>query len=125
MLYKKNSSLLIKKLLSVKRTVWIRQQEAEVKLTTKFQWVDTTKNPKYTIIDQKTKKLKIGNTPVYGSGGIRTDVDTFSYNKPNVLIPRKGKSTKLFYLESPVWNIETVYYTAINTDKLIHKLLYY
>ena len=47
------------------------------------------------------KKLAIGDIPVYGSGGIMGYVDTFSYDKPSVLIPRKGSITNLFYVETP------------------------
>lgn len=36
------------------------------------------------------KGLGAGNVPVYGSGGIMGYVDTYSYNKPTVLIPRKS-----------------------------------
>ena len=43
------------------------------------------------------KKLGKGNIPVYGSGGVMTYVDKYSYDKPTVLIPRKGTITNLFY----------------------------
>ena len=45
------------------------------------------------------KKLQNGNIPVYGSGGVMTYVDTFTYDKPTVLIPRKGSITNLFYVD--------------------------
>lgn len=41
------------------------------------------------------KQYKQGNIPVYGSGGIMTYIDTAIYNKPSVLIPRKGSLDKL------------------------------
>ena len=46
------------------------------------------------------KHLSKGDIPVYGSGGIMTYVETFSYDKPSVLIPRKGSIDKLYYLPS-------------------------
>ncbi|EQB98637.1 type I restriction endonuclease subunit S [Photorhabdus temperata] len=42
------------------------------------------------------KRLNSGDIPVYGSGGIMGYVDTYSYNKPTVLIPRKGSIKKYF-----------------------------
>ena len=42
------------------------------------------------------KSLGTGNVPVYGSGGIMAYVDTYSYDKPTVLIPRKGSITNIF-----------------------------
>lgn len=71
------------------------------------------------------KKLGDGDIPVYGSGGIMTYVDTCSYNKPTVLIPRKGTIKNLFYVEAPFWNVDTIYYTEISTDKIIPKYFYY
>lgn len=71
------------------------------------------------------KKLNNGDIPVYGSGGIMTYVDTYSYNKPTVLIPRKGSITNLFYLETPFWNVDTIYYTEIDIKQIIPKFFYY
>ncbi len=64
------------------------------------------------------KKLDTGEVPVYGSGGIMGYVDTYSYNKPTVLIPRKGSITNIFYVETPFWNVDTIYYTDIDTLKV-------
>lgn len=33
------------------------------------------------------KSLGVGDVPVYGSGGIMTHVDKYSFDKPSVLIP--------------------------------------
>lgn len=71
------------------------------------------------------KKLNAGNIPVYGTGGVMGYVDAFSYNKPTVLIPRKGSITNIFYLEKPFWNVDTIYYTEIDTEQVIPKFFYY
>lgn len=54
-----------------------------------------------------------------------TTVDTFSYDKPTVLIPRKGSITNIFYLEKPFWNVDTIYYTEIDDQQMIPKFFYY
>ncbi|WP_151811950.1 restriction endonuclease subunit S [Acinetobacter bereziniae] len=71
------------------------------------------------------KGLDEGNVPVYGSGGIMGYVDTYSYNKPTVLIPRKGSITNVFFVDEPFWNVDTIYYTDINTQIIVPKYLYY
>jgi len=71
------------------------------------------------------KGLNSGSTPVYGSGGIMGYVDSHSYDKPTVLIPRKGSITNIFYVETPFWNVDTIYYTDIDTSKIIPKYLYH
>lgn len=71
------------------------------------------------------KRLNVGNIPVYGSGGVMAYVDKFTYDKPTVLIPRKGSITNIFYVETPIWNVDTIYYTEIDINKLIPKFFYY
>ncbi|MDO8842800.1 restriction endonuclease subunit S [Methylicorpusculum sp.] len=71
------------------------------------------------------KGLNSGDIPVYGSGGIMGYVDEYSYNKPTVLIPRKGSITNIFYVETPFWNVDTIYYTDIDVSKVIPKYLYH
>ena len=71
------------------------------------------------------KHLKDGKYPVYGSGGIMTYKSEYTYDKPSVLIPRKGSLSNLFYVEEPFWNVDTVFYTEVNESKLIPKYLYY
>lgn len=36
------------------------------------------------------KNLKSGLYPVYGSGGLMCTVDNYLYERPSVLLPRKG-----------------------------------
>ncbi|WP_308084803.1 restriction endonuclease subunit S [Neisseria polysaccharea] len=71
------------------------------------------------------KNLSSGDIPVYGSGGVMGYVDTFAYDKPSVLIPRKGSITNIFYADFPFWNVDTIYYTEIDTSKLKPKFFYY
>ena len=71
------------------------------------------------------KHLSKGDIPVYGSGGIMTYVETFSYDKPSVLIPRKGSIDKLYYVETPFWNVDTIFYTDIDSTQIKPKYLFY
>ena len=71
------------------------------------------------------KHLSMGNIPVYGSGGIMCFVDEYVYNKPSVLIPRKGSLENIFYIEEPFWNVDTIFYTEINDKIIMPKFLYY
>lgn len=71
------------------------------------------------------KGFGTGNIPVYGSGGIMTYIDTYSYDKPSVLIPRKGSINKLYYVDTPFWNVDTIYYTEIDITKAIPKYVYH
>ena len=71
------------------------------------------------------KHLSRGDIPVYGSGGIMAQVNTSIYDKPTVLIPRKGSIDKLYYTEKPFWNVDTIFYTEIDDNFAIAKYIYY
>lgn len=71
------------------------------------------------------KSLGDGNFPVYGSGGIMRYVNTYAYDRPSVLIPRKGSLGNLFYVDVPFWNVDTIFYTEIDDAQIQPKFLYY
>ena len=72
------------------------------------------------------KQLGKGKIPVYGSGGeMGIYVDRYSYDKPTVLIPRKGSIENVFYLEELFWNVDTIFHTEIDEEKIVPKYFYY
>lgn len=70
------------------------------------------------------KKLKKGEIPCFGSGGIMRYVERELYNKPSVLIPRKGTLSNLFYVDKPFWTVDTLFYTRINELKITPRYLF-
>ena len=71
------------------------------------------------------RHLSDGNYPVYGSGGVMTYVDDYVYDKPTVLLPRKGSISNVFYVDKPFWNVDTIYYTKVDNSIINTKFLYY
>jgi type I restriction enzyme, S subunit len=71
------------------------------------------------------KSLDPGDIPVYGSGGIMRYVDIYAYDRPSVLIPRKGSLGNLFYVDVPFWNVDTIFYTVIDESLVVPKFLYH
>lgn len=72
------------------------------------------------------KTLEEGDIPVYGSGGkMNVSVNKYSYNRPTVLIPRKGSIGNVFYVDEPFWNVDTIFYTEIDDKKVVPKYFYY
>lgn len=89
-------------------------------------WVETTLEAVAEIKYGKDHKhLKDGNIPCLGSGGFMRNVDQILYNKPSVLIPRKGTISNLFFIEQPFWTVDTLFYTKIDESKVIPKYLYF
>lgn len=73
--------------------------------------------------DWKTQEY--GDIPVYGSGGrMDATVLTPSYDKPTVLLPRKG-SLNVQYVEEPFWNVDTVFYTICDEELVVPRFLFY
>lgn len=66
-----------------------------------------------------------GNIPIYGTGGLMGYAITALYDKPSVLIGRKGTIGKVKYVEHPFWTVDTLFYTIVNTDIVLPKYLYY
>ena len=71
------------------------------------------------------KQLSDGNVPVYGSGGIMRYVEQSLWNKPSVLIPRKGTLDNLFFVGEPFWTVDTLFWTDIDENLVLPKYLYY
>ncbi len=71
------------------------------------------------------KKLEEGNIPIYGSGGIMRYGDKYLYDLPSVLIPRKGTLSNIFFVEEPFWTVDTMFWTIIDSSKILPKYLYY
>lgn len=74
---------------------------------------------------QKKVENPTGNYPIYGTGGLMGYADDFLYDKPSVLIGRKGSIEKVRYLDKPFWTVDTLFYTEVNEEIIIAKYLYY
>ena len=61
------------------------------------------------------KQFGKGKIPVYGSGGIMAYIDTAAYDKPSVLIPRKGSLDKLCR-----WPVLECEYNFLHGHQYIH-----
>lgn len=74
--------------------------------------------------DQKEIESKSGRYPILGTGGIIGKTDSFLYDKPSVLIGRKGTIDRPQYIEKPFWTIDTLFYTEIK-ENVVEKYIYY
>ena len=75
--------------------------------------------------NQKKVVSEYGNVPIYGTGGLMGYATDFLYDKPSVLIGRKGTIGKVKYVEQPFWTVDTLFYTVVNTSIVLPKYLYY
>jgi type I restriction enzyme S subunit len=74
--------------------------------------------------DQKAVLDDNGIYPVYGSGGIFGMANSFLYDKPSILLGRKGTIDKPQYVDKPFWSVDTSYYTKIRDGYAIRYFYY-
>lgn len=75
--------------------------------------------------NQKNVEDPNGNIPILGTGGIMGYANKPLYDKPSVLIGRKGTIDKVKYADKPFWTVDTLFYTLINEELVIPKFLFY
>ena len=75
--------------------------------------------------NQKDVMSENGSYPIYGTGGLMGFATNYLYDKPSVLIGRKGTINKVKYVEEPFWTVDTLFYTIVNDQIVIPKFLYY
>ncbi len=76
----------------------------------------------------KNQKNVIDNEgiyPIIGTGGIFGYASDYLYNKPSVLIGRKGTINNPMYYNKPFWTVDTLFYTEIDEKKVIPRWFYY
>jgi len=65
-----------------------------------------------------------GKYPILATGGEIGRTNDFLYDKPSVLIGRKGTIDKPQYMNTPFWTIDTLFYTKIQ-ESVNPKYMYY
>jgi len=75
--------------------------------------------------NQKKVLSDNGEIPIYGTGGLMGYATESLYDRPSVLIGRKGTIGKVKYVDHPFCTVDTLFYTIVNTDVVLPKYLYY
>ena len=75
--------------------------------------------------NQKNVVSDSGDIPIYGTGGLMGYATMPLYDKPSVLIGRKGTIEKVRYVTHPFWTVDTLFYTIINEEIIRPHYLYY
>jgi len=74
--------------------------------------------------DQKAIECKDGIYPILATSGEIGRTNTYLWNKPCVLIGRKGTINKPQYMDTPFWTVDTLFYSDVNSSNNA-KYLYY
>ncbi|QPS31277.1 restriction endonuclease subunit S [Clostridium perfringens] len=74
---------------------------------------------------QKEVETENGIYKILGTGGVIGYTNEYLWNKPSVLIGRKGTIDKPMYIEEPFWTVDTLFYTKINNENNVKWIYYY
>lgn len=75
--------------------------------------------------NQKAVEDPNGRIPIYGTGGLMGFASRPLYDKPSILIGRKGSIEKVRYVDHPFWTVDTLFYSEIIKEIVLPKFLYY
>ena len=74
--------------------------------------------------NQREVESADGEYPILGTGGEMGRATKYLYDKPSVLIGRKGTIDKPRYMDTPFWTVDTLFYSEIKSEN-VPKFLYY
>lgn len=74
--------------------------------------------------NQSQVQVADGAYPILASGGEIGRSKSFLYDRPSVLIGRKGTIDKPQYMESPFWTVDTLFFSEISPNNFA-KFVYY
>ena len=74
--------------------------------------------------DYKDVEVASGGYPVMGSGGEFARASKYLYNKPSILLGRKGTIGKPIYMDEPFWCVDTMFYSEVSKN-VYPKFLFY
>lgn len=72
----------------------------------------------------KSHRKKGGLYPVYGANGIKDFSDKFYFDKPSIIVGRKGSAGELNLAEQKFWPLDVTYFVIFDYKKYNLKFLY-
>lgn len=73
----------------------------------------------------KSDRLDSNGFPAFGANGIKTQSKVPLYDKPSVIIGRKGSVGQINKVTEPFWALDVTYYTKINENVISLDYLFY
>ena len=74
--------------------------------------------------NQREVETPEGIYPILGTGGVIGRTNAYLYDKPSVMIGRKGTIDRPQYMDTPFWTIDTLFYTSIS-ERAFPRFIFY
>lgn len=72
-----------------------------------------------------SKRKSNGKYPVYGANGEKDRSDEYFYNKPSIIVGRKGSAGEINLTENKFWPLDVSYFVKFDENKYCLHFLYY
>lgn len=72
-----------------------------------------------------SERIPAGKYPVYGANGEKARADVFLYDKPSIVVGRKGSAGELKLTAGKFWPLDVTYYAVFDESQFDYKFLYY
>ncbi|MBU0620047.1 MAG: restriction endonuclease subunit S [Patescibacteria group bacterium] len=72
----------------------------------------------------KPHRKSDGLYPVYGANGIKSFSDKFYFEKPSIIVGRKGSAGELKLVKEKFWSLDVAYFVTFDDKKYDLKFLY-
>jgi len=71
------------------------------------------------------KRKKDGHYPVYGANGEKDRTDEYYFDRPSIIVGRKGSAGEINLTEKRFWPLDVTYFVVFNDKKYDLKFIYY
>ena len=72
----------------------------------------------------KSSRKPYGKYPIYGANGVKSRSDIYYFDKPSIIIGRKGSAGELNLVSGKFWPLDVTYFVTFNDKKYDLKFLY-
>lgn len=72
----------------------------------------------------KSERDACGKYPVYGANGIKSRSNSFYFDRPSIIVGRKGSAGELNFTEEKFWPLDVTYYVDFDAKKYDLKFIY-
>jgi type I restriction enzyme S subunit len=73
----------------------------------------------------RTDRESDGKYAVYGANGIKSRSNIFFYDKPSIIVGRKGSAGEINYTEEKFWPLDVTYYVTYDENKYDLNFIYH
>src|SRR3990167_9571688 len=72
----------------------------------------------------KSKRKVNGKYPVYGANGVKDRTDEFYFDRPSIIVGRKGSAGEINLTDDKFWPLDVTYFVVFDEKKYDLKFIF-